>query len=87
LGVDGLAFLAGGSWCALNFWRCRHAHCLVTAGGWLGLRALAFAEARVGHSVIAGDEQPVFLAILAAGLLFELAWSRTHGTNAGKSSG
>jgi hypothetical protein len=34
LAVDALAFLAGGSWCALNFWRCRQAHCLITGAGW-----------------------------------------------------
>ncbi|MEA2504692.1 MAG: hypothetical protein QOG36_1735, partial [Actinomycetota bacterium] len=34
--ADGLAGLAAGTWCGLNFWRCRQAHCLVTfaEGGW-----------------------------------------------------
>jgi hypothetical protein len=34
LAVDALAGLAAGGWCSLNFWRCRHAHCLVTGPGW-----------------------------------------------------
>lgn len=82
LAADGLAALAGGAWCGLNFWRCRHAHCAVTGAGWLALSLLAFTEADIGHSVIAGDEQPVFLAVLAAALIFEAAWSCVRGTNA-----
>ena len=31
--VDGLAALVAGGWCSLNFWRCRHAHCLITGPG------------------------------------------------------
>jgi hypothetical protein len=38
LAVDAAAFLAAGSWCALNFWRCRPAHCLLTGSGWPGGR-------------------------------------------------
>ena len=26
--VVGLAGLTAGGWCSLNYWRCRHAHCL-----------------------------------------------------------
>jgi hypothetical protein len=81
LALDGVAALAAGSWCALNFWRCRHAHCLITGAGWLALAALAFAEAGLGHSVIGGDEQLVFLVVLAAALVFEAAWTRWRGTN------
>jgi len=44
-----------------------HAHCLVTGTGWLGLSIFAFTEAGVGHSLIAGYEQPVFLGILLVG--------------------
>lgn len=82
LAADGLAAAAAGAWCTLNFWRCRHAHCLVTGTGWLALSVLAFAEAGLGRSVIHGNEQPVFLAVLALGLAFEWAWYRRHGTNA-----
>src|SRR5579859_6939643 len=35
LGADAVAFLAAGGWCALNFWRCRHAHCALSGAGWL----------------------------------------------------
>lgn len=82
LAVDGVAALVGGAWCALNFWRCRHAHCLVTGGGWLVLSLFAFAEAALGRSLVAGDEQVILLGILAAGLVFELLWWRSRGTNA-----
>jgi hypothetical protein len=82
LAADGLAALAGGAWCGLNFWRCRHAHCAVTGGGWLALSALAFGGAVLGHSLISGYEQPVFLAVLAAALVFEAAWRWARGTSA-----
>ena len=82
LAVDGLAALVGGAWCGLNFWRCRHAHCAVTGAGWLALSVFVFTEAGLGHSLIAGDEQPVFLAVLAAGLIFEGAWYCVRGSNA-----
>ena len=82
LATDGLAALAAGAWCGLNFWRCRHAHCIVTSAGFLALSVLAFTEAALGHSLIAGYEQPVFLAVLAAGLVFEAAWRWLRGTNA-----
>jgi len=80
--VDAVAFLAAGSWCALNFWRCRQAHCLVTGSGWLLLALLAAAEAGFGHSLIGGDEQLVFLAILVGGLGFECIWYLVHRDNA-----
>jgi len=80
--VDAVAFLAAGSWCALNFWRCRQAHCLLTGSGWLLLALLAAAEAGLGHSLIGGDEQLVFLAILAGGLGFECVWYLVHRDNA-----
>lgn len=82
LAADGLAALAGGAWCGLNFWRCRHAHCAVTGGGWLALSALAFGGAVLGHSLISGYEQPVFLAVLTAALAFEAAWRWVRGTSA-----
>jgi hypothetical protein len=82
LAVDGIAALAAGGWCAVNFWRCRHAHCLVTGVGWLALSGLAFVEAGIGRSLISGDEQVVFLAVLFAGLAFEAAWFLARGTNA-----
>ena len=80
--VDGLAFLAAGGWCGLNYWRCRHAHCLVSGAGWLALSGFAFVEAGLGRSLIGGDEQPVFLGVLAAALVFEGVWYCSRGTNA-----
>jgi hypothetical protein len=82
LAADGLAALAAGSWCAVNFWRCRQAHCLISGIGWLGLTLLAFAGAGLGHSVIGGYEQLVFLGVLVAALAFEGAWCLARGTNA-----
>ncbi|MGH9086681.1 MAG: hypothetical protein ACRDYZ_00950 [Acidimicrobiales bacterium] len=81
LAVDGLAALGAGAWCSLNYWRCRHAHCLVTGTGWLVLSIFLFAESAIGHSVIGGYEQPVFLGILAAGLIFEACWFLSRSTN------
>lgn len=80
--VDGIAAAAGGLWCGANFWRCRHAHCIVTSIGWSLLSLFAFFEAGIGYSLIGGDEQPVFLAILVAGLAFEACWTARSGTNA-----
>jgi hypothetical protein len=82
LAVDGLAALLGGGWCSLNFWRCRHAHCLVTGGGWSLLALFAFAEAGIGRTYIGGNEGLALLGLLAAGLLFEAAWSWMVGSNA-----
>jgi len=82
LAVDAVAFLAGGTWCALSFWRCRQAHCLLSGSGWLLLALLAAAEAGLGRSLIGGDEQLVFLGILAIGLIFEGAWYLVHRDNA-----
>lgn len=82
LAVDGLAALAAAAWCGLNFWRCRHAHCLVTSTGWTALSLLAFTGAALGRSLIDGYEQPVFLVVLAAAIVFELAWHLARGSNA-----
>ena len=84
LAVDAAAFAAGGIWCALNFWRSRQAHCLLTGPGWLLLALFAAAEAGIGHSLISGDEQLVFLVILAIGLGFEAIWYLAA-SNAGRS--
>lgn len=81
-GAGAVAFLAAGGWCALNFWRCRHAHCAVSGAGWLALGVLALAEAGLGHSRIGGYEQPAFLGVLVIAVIFEGAWYLQHGTNA-----
>jgi hypothetical protein len=82
LAAVGLAALAAAAWCGLNFWRCRHAHCLVTSPGWVALSILAFTGAVLGHSLIGGYEQPVFLAVLAAAVVFEVAWRLASGSKA-----
>jgi hypothetical protein len=81
LAADGLAALAAGTWCGVNFWRCRQAHCLVSAAGWLALSLVAFAGAGLGHSVIYGDEQLVFLGVLVAAFAFEGLWYVAKGSN------
>jgi uncharacterized membrane protein YhaH (DUF805 family) len=82
IALDGLAALLAGGVCSANFWRCRHAHCVVTGGGWLALSVVAFAGAASGHSLIGGWEQLVFLAILVVSLIVEAAWYLARGTNA-----
>jgi hypothetical protein len=78
----GVASLAAGAWCGVNFWRCRHAHCLVTGPGWLALAGFAFLEAGLGRSLIYGDEGLAFLGVLAVGLLWEGVWYSAHRTHA-----
>lgn len=78
----GAAGTAAGAWCAVNFWRCRHAHCVITGAGWLALAAFSFLEAGLGRSLIHGDEGLVFLGVLGVGLAFEGAWYMVRGTNA-----
>jgi hypothetical protein len=80
--MDAAAALGAGTWCALNFWRCRHAHCLITGTGWLALALFTFAEAGTGHSLIGGDEQLAFVTVLGIGLIFEGAWYLARRTNA-----
>lgn len=80
--VEGLAALIAGGWCSINYWRCRHAHCLVTGAGWLALALFTGVEAGLGRSLVGGEEQLVFLGILVLGLAFEGVWYLSRGTNA-----
>lgn len=82
LAVDGSAALAAAAWCGANFWRCRHAHCVVTATGWSVLGTFCFVEGGLDRSLIGGHEQPLFVAVLALGLIFEGGWVLFRGTNA-----
>ena len=82
LAVGAVAAFAGSAWCLANFWRCREAHCVVTAGGWAALFALELVELGIGRSVIHGSESGAFFAILIIGLVFECAWQVRFGTNA-----
>lgn len=82
LSVEALAALAAGLWCSVNFWRCRHAHCVVSGPGWLALGLLGMAGAVVGHSVIGGFDQAAFFGVLVLALVFEAYWRSAHGSNA-----
>ena len=53
----------------------------MTSTGWAALSILAFTEAGLGRSLIGGDEQPVFLAVLGAAVLFEAVWRLARGSN------
>ena len=53
----------------------------MTSTGWAALSILAVTEAGLGRSLIGGDEQPVFLAVLGAGVLFEAVWRLARGSN------
>jgi hypothetical protein len=66
----------------LNFWRCQHTHCVVTATGWLVLALLALLGAALGHSLLGGAENIVFLAILLVGALVEVGWYASHRSHA-----
>lgn len=77
--VTGLSCLGGGSWCVVNFWRCRQAHCMITGVGWSALGVLALAGAWLGHSLLDGADRPAFLAVLVAGIIFEAATYLTRG--------
>jgi len=66
----------------VNFWRCRHAHCVITGIGWFALAGFTFFEAGLGRSLIHGDERLVFLGVLAPGLVFDGTWNVVRGTNA-----
>jgi hypothetical protein len=46
------------------------------------LGAFCFVEAGLGHSLIAGHEQLLFLAVLVLGLVFKGGWVLRNGTNA-----
>lgn len=82
LALFGIASLAAGLWCSLNFWRCRHAHCLITGPGWTLVALLSFAGVAVGRSLVGHAEGPIFDAVLALGLAFELGWRQARGSHA-----
>ena len=81
LTVSGIA-IGGGGRCSANFWRCRHAHCVVTGAGWLVLAGIELAGAVLGHSLLGRFGGVAFLAVLALGVLFELGWSLRTGSHA-----
>lgn len=81
LAAAAAASFAAGAWCIVNFWRCRHAHCLVTGAGWLLLAGFAAAETVLGAGLISGFESVAFLGVLGAGMLFEFGCYVTSGTS------
>lgn len=74
--------IAASSWCLVNFWRCREAHCVVSGVGWAALAALEVVELAVDRSFLFGSEGLFFIAILVVALVFEGFWRNRHGTNA-----
>ena len=64
-----------GTYCLLNFLRCRETHCGVTGPGFLLAAALGSAAALVSGSALSwyrtGTEAAVFLMILAGGYALE----------------
>src|SRR5262249_56227219 len=58
LAVDGLAALAAAAWCGLNFWRGRHAHCILTSTGSAALSLLALTDAIPAPRPIARNHPP-----------------------------
>lgn len=76
------ATLAASGWCLVNFWRCREAHCALSAPGWAVLGALQLAEASTGRSLVGGTESLLFIGVLVVAYAFEFVWRARHGTNA-----
>lgn len=80
LALTGVYFLAIGSYCGVNVWRCREAHCAITSIGWSLLGLLALAVIAPGLQWL-GPLWGVFLAIGLVGYAFEAAWSSRHSSN------
>lgn len=80
--VSLVATVAASSWCLVNFWRCREAHCVVSGIGWAALAVVEIVELALNRSFLFGDEGLVFIAILVVALVFEGFWHARHGTNA-----
>lgn len=81
LAAAAAAAFAAGAWCIVNFWRCRHAHCIVTGAGWLLLAGFTSAETLHGASLISGFEGVAFLGVLVVGMLFEFGCYAASGTS------
>jgi hypothetical protein len=82
LSADGVAALIAGGVCGANFWRRRHAHCLITGCGWLALALVARAGVAIGRSLVGGWEQMAFHVVLVVGLVLECGWYLALGSNA-----
>jgi len=73
--------LAASTYCLLNFWRCREAHCMVSGAGWALLARFEFVEPALGRSLIDRVEGLAFLIVLAVAICFEGLWRARYGTN------
>lgn len=82
LAVGAVTTFVASSYCLLNFWRCREAHCIISGTGWSALGLFETAEIAVGHSLIHRNEDAAFVAILVIAVAFELYWRTRYGTNA-----
>lgn len=82
LALGAATTLVASSYCLLNFWRCRQAHCIISGTGWAALGLFATAETALGHSLIHRNEGAAFVAILVIAVAFEAFWRTGHGTNA-----
>jgi hypothetical protein len=74
-------FALVGGWCSLSFARCREAHCVVIGTGYAGLAVAAV----IGFVLDLRWTGPLWLAslaLLAAGAVFEAAWTAGRGSNA-----
>ena len=74
-------FALVGGWCSLNFARCREAHCVVVGIGYGTLAGAAL----VGFAFDRHWTEKLWLAalaVLAAGAVFEAAWTAWRGSNA-----
>jgi hypothetical protein len=81
LALGATATFLAGTYCLLNFWRCREAHCIVSGIGWSGLAVFEIVEITFGRSLIHREESLVFLLVLVVAVAFETVWRRRHGTN------
>lgn len=81
LALGATVTLLASTYCLLNFWRCREAHCIVTGIGWAALAVFEITEAALGHSLLHRDESLAFLIVLAGAVAFEAFWRSRHGTN------
>ena len=82
LAVEAIATLLAGTYCLLNFWRCREPHCIVSGTGWAMLALFEFAELGLGRSLIDRSEGLAFLIVLVLAFAFETIWRLGYGTNA-----
>jgi len=71
LAVEAIATLLAGTYCLLNFWRCREPHCIVSGTGWAMLALFEFAELGLGRNLIDRSEGLAFLIVLVLAFAFE----------------